>query len=75
MKCKKCKGATRITDTRSSGGLDTFLVKRAYLYVGEDIPFRVRRHKCKVCGYNFDTVEIALSNVNKLKKLAKDRES
>jgi len=75
MKCRKCNGSTAIADTRSSTGFDNFLVKRARLYIGDEIPFRVRRHKCKHCRHTFDTVEIEITNVNRLKNIAKESKS
>jgi transcriptional regulator NrdR family protein len=70
MKCKKCNNACRTIDTRDPEAQETALTRRAKLFVPEEIPFRVRRHRCKSCKFTFDTAEIELSDIKRLKTIA-----
>jgi transcriptional regulator NrdR family protein len=75
MKCSKCGSTTKITDTRCSTHHDTALLNRARLYVGNTINFRVRRHRCAKCKYSFDTIEVELKDLHRIKKVASNRDT
>ena len=75
MICPKCKGSTRVIDSRPNGNLDASSYQRKLMRGNE---FIQRRRECIECGHKMTTFELsqsALENILRHKKLSKNTTS